>query len=121
MQFMCLIHIDERVFDRMSVAERDAMVNAALDSDARLRASGAYAGSAALEDVAAAKSVRVRKRKLSVTDGPFAETREQLGGFVMIEAADIDAAVRIAATIPMATIGTIEVRPVRTLARIPAK
>jgi hypothetical protein len=120
MQFACLIHIDEKVFDTMSQAERDAMVNAALDSDDRLRRKGAYAGSAALMEVATAKSVRIRKRKLSVTDGPFAETREQLGGFIMIEAKDIDAAVAIAATIPMATIGTIEVRPVRTLRRIPS-
>ena len=121
MQFMCLIHIDERAYAAMPQAEQDAMVNAALDSDERLRASGAYVDSAALEDVATAKNVRIRKRRLSVTDGPFAETREQLGGFIMIEAEDIDAAVRIAATIPMATVGTIEVRPVRTLARIPAK
>jgi hypothetical protein len=121
MQFVCLIHIDEAVFDTMSEAERDAMVNAALDSDERLRSSGAYVGSAALMEVATARSLRIRERKLSVTDGPFAETKEQLGGFVMIEAKDFDEAVQIAATIPMATIGTIEVRPVRTLARIPAK
>ena len=121
MQFMCLIHIDERLFDTMSQAAKDRLVNAALDSDAKLRKRGVHVNSAALQPVGTAKSVRVRRRKLSVTDGPFAETREQLGGFVMIEARDMAAAVRIAATIPMAKIGTIEVRPVQLLTRKPVK
>ena len=70
----------------------------------------------ALEPVATAVTVRVREGQVSVTDGPFAETKEQLTGFYLIEADDMDAAVRIAAGIPPARVGSIEVRPVRTLA-----
>lgn len=117
MRYLCLVHIDETKFAVMSQSEIDSMVNAALDSDDRLRASGHYVTSAALEDVRTATTVRVRNDRLSTTDGPFAETKEQLGGFVLVEAVDIGEAVQLAATIPMARIGSIEVRPVLELQR----
>ena len=78
--------------------------------------SGKMVAAEALEPVATAVTVRVREGQVSVTDGPFAETKEQLTGFYLIEADDMDAAVRIAAGIPPARVGSIEVRPVRTLA-----
>ena len=80
-----------------------------------LRRSGHYLVSAALQDVETAKTVRVRKRERLVTDGPFAETKEQLLGFILIDASDLDDAIQVAAKIPLASTGSIEVRPVLDL------
>ena len=80
-----------------------------------LRKKSHYLASAALEHVKAAKTVRVRNRSMLVTDGPFAETKEQLLGFILIEASDLNEAVQAAAKIPLASTGSIEVRPVRDL------
>ena len=118
MQYYCLIYLDEADFAAMTQAQRDAMVNAALDSDDVLRRSAHYVDSDALKPPASATSVRVRNGKLSVTDGPFAETKEHLSGFIKIEARDLNEAIQIAASIPMARVGTIEVRPVEHLTRI---
>jgi hypothetical protein len=113
MKYLCLVYIDEKLLDAMSENEYDALSDAALASDDALRRSGHYVTSNALRSVRAATSLRVRDGKLALTDGPFAETKEHLGGFILIEAADLAEAIALAARIPMAAIGTIEVRPVR--------
>lgn len=118
MQYYCLIYLDQTDLDQLPPTELAAGVNAMLDNDERLRQNGHYIASDALKPPQTATSVRVRSGKLSVTDGPFAETKEQLSGFIKIEARDLDEAIRIAGAIPMAQVGTIEVRPVEFLERI---
>jgi hypothetical protein len=118
MKYVCLVYLDEATFAPMSDFERGLLINEALDSDAALRASGNFVHANALEPPTAAVSVRVRDNKLSTTDGPFAETKEHLSGFIVIEARDLNDAIRVAGTIPMARVGTIEVRPVRQLERM---
>ena len=113
MKYLCLVYIDEHVLDAMSESEYDALTDRALDSDEALRRSGHYVTSHPLRSVNAATSLRLRDGKLTVTDGPSAETKEHLGGFIVIEAADLAEAIALAAKIPMVEIGTIEVRPVR--------
>jgi len=108
MKYLCLVYLDERRLDE--VADIDCM--ACADG---LRQSGHLLAGEALESVHTATTVRMRNGKTSVTDGPFAETKEQLAGFYMIEARDLNEAIQIAGRIPPARIGSIEVRPVRTL------
>lgn len=117
MKYVCLVYLDEETFAPMSEAEQGRLVNEALDSDEALRQSGNWVYANALEPPEAAVSVRVRDGKLSATDGPFAETKEHLSGFIIIEARDLNEAIRLAGNIPMARLGTIEVRPVRELER----
>lgn len=113
MKYLCLVYIDEHLLDAMSESEYDRLTDRALESDEALRRSGHYVTSNALRSVHTATSLRLRDGKLTVTDGPFAETKEHLGGFIVIEAADLAEALALAAKIPMVEIGTIEVRPVR--------
>lgn len=108
MKYLCLVYGDETKVH--TVPDREC-----LDYDEALRESGRCLASEALESVRTAATVRVRDGKLSVTDGPFAETKEQLAGFYLIEAADIDEAIQLAAAIPPARVGSIEVRPVRPI------
>src|ERR1700736_3339137 len=115
MKYLCLVYIDENVLDALSESDFDALTDAALANDEALRRTGHYVTSNALESVRTATSLRVRNGKLSITDGPFAETKEQLGGFTLIEAADLAEAIALAESIPMVRIGTIEVRPVREI------
>jgi hypothetical protein len=96
----------------MSKEEGDAFMGEYFAFTEGIRGSGHYVAGEALHPVATATTVRVRNGKLSTTDGPFAETKEQLGGFYLIEAADLNEAIQIAAKIPSAKIGSIEVRPV---------
>ena len=117
MQYLCLVYIDEHVFDEMSEREGKQLTNDALVYDDELRRRSHYVTSAALQPVAAATTVRVRKGKVSTTDGPFAETKEHLGGFILIEARDLNEAIKAASGIPMARIGSIEVRPVMQIQR----
>jgi hypothetical protein len=117
MKYLCLVYIDENVLDAMSERDYDALTESALDSDETLRQSGHYVSSNALQSVRTATSLRLRDGKLGVTDGPFAETKEHLGGYILIEAADLSEAIALAAKIPMVRIGTIEVRPLRELER----
>lgn len=117
MQYVCLVYVAERAFDAMSQREIDALEDAALANDEELRESGHLILAQALEPVAAATTVRVRNGRLSTTDGPFAETKEQLGGFVFIEARDLNEAIQVAARIPLARVGSIEVRPALDLQR----
>jgi hypothetical protein len=115
MQYLCLVYGEEKALDALSKGEMAILVDQSLAYDDVLRKGGHYLNSAALEDVKAARTVRVRNRRMVVTDGPFAETKEQLLGFILIDAKDLNDAVQLAAKIPMASTGSIEVRPVRDL------
>jgi hypothetical protein len=115
MKYLCLVYMEPNVFDPFTPAEQQAMIDDSLEYDAGLRRDGYFVAADALEPATAAKTVRVRDGKSAVTDGPFAETREVLGGFVLIEAKNMDEAVKVAAGIPSARVGSIEVRPILTL------
>jgi hypothetical protein len=115
MRYACLVYTKETDLDAMPSREWDTLIDQHLEYDAVLQHSGHFLAGAPLEPVAAATLVRVRNGKVSVTDGPFAETKEQLGGFILIEARDLNEALALAAKIPVARYGTIEVRPVREL------
>jgi hypothetical protein len=117
MQYLCLVYADEARLAVMPQSELDALIDEVLANNEELQASGQLILAQALEQVAAATTVRVRDGKLSATAGPFAETTEQLGGFVLIEARDLNEANRIAGRIPSARLGSIEVRPVIDLSR----
>ena len=112
MKYLCLVYFDEKTFGSLPDSPSDKECFA---SGEGLRASGHYLTAEPLEPVRTAKTVRVRNGKVSITDGPFAETKEQLGGFYLIEAKDLEEATRLAAKIPPARVGSIEVRPVRSL------
>jgi hypothetical protein len=112
MKYLCLIVSDENHWERMSKAETESWMgeyNAFTDS---IKTSGHFVGGEALQPTTTATTVRVRSGKISTTDGPFVETKEQLGGFYLIEARDLNDAVQVAARIPSARVGCIEVRPV---------
>jgi hypothetical protein len=117
MQYLCLVYADEARLAAMTQREVDALIDETDANNEELRASGHLLLAQALEHVEGAVTVRVRDGRLSATDGPFAETNEQLGGFVFIEARDLNEAIRIAGRIPSARIGSIEVRPVIDLSR----
>jgi hypothetical protein len=112
MKFLFTIFHDEQTLDDMPEPEMQALVDAALDYDEEIRDSGHYIVSNALQRARTARTLRVRGGKVSVTDGPFAETKEQLGGYYLIEARDLNEAIQIASKIPGARIGCVEVRPV---------
>ncbi|HEU4647468.1 MAG TPA: YciI family protein [Gemmatimonadales bacterium] len=113
---MLLIYGDEQA---LSDAEREACYKESAGLARQLHAAGQYVDASPLQLTAAATSVRVRQGKRLVTDGPFAETREQLGGYFMINANDLDEAIAIAARIPMASRGTVEIRPVLEIPGLP--
>jgi hypothetical protein len=116
MKYMLLIYGDEAAW---ADDERERCYAESVRLTHELREAGQYRGASPLQPVATATSVRVRDGKRLVTDGPFAETREQLGGYFLIEAKDRDEAVEIAGRIPGARKGTVEVRPVLELAGLP--
>jgi hypothetical protein len=112
MKYLCLIYDEEKKLGGMSKTESDAFMGEYFAFTEGIRKSGHYVAGEALQPVQTATSVRVRNGKVSTTDGPFAETKEQLGGFYMIEARDLNDAIQIASKIPSARLGTVEVRPV---------
>jgi hypothetical protein len=116
MKYMLLIYGDEQVLDADERA-RCYVESAGLARD--LSASGHYVGASPLHLTSTATSVRVREGKRLVTDGPFAETREQLGGYYLIDASDLDEAIDIAACIPGVRWGTVEIRPVMEITGLP--
>lgn len=120
MRYMFLIYLDEATFEPMTQAERGSFVNGMLDYDGELRASGHYVTSEALKAPAEATTVRVRGGSLTTTDGPFMETKEHLSGTFTIEARDLNEAVRLASRMPLARVGSVEIRPVDILERIEA-
>ena len=115
MRYACLVYVEESILDAMPNREWDTLIDQHLEYDGVLQRGGHFQVGAPLEPVAAATLVRVRGGKVSVTDGPFAETKEQLGGFILVEARDLNEAIALASKIPVARYGTIEVRPVREL------
>jgi len=117
MKYLLMIAIDEKRLDAMPQDEMDALVKEHFALDDELRARGELLASEALETVRSATTVRVRGGKTTITDGPFAETKEQLGGFYLVEAANLDRALEVAARIPSARLGSVEVRPVLDLRR----
>jgi hypothetical protein len=116
-KYLCLVYLDERALSALPQQELDALVGEALEYDDALRRSGHYVASNALQSVRTATTIRIRDGRMATTDGPFAETKEQLGGFMLIEARDLNDAIRVAARIPPGRLGCVEVRPVRELER----
>ena len=117
MKFILLIHHEEAIDEDY----RRDLLNESIELANRLHEHGQYLDAAPLQPVTATVSVKVRDGKATITDGPFAETKEQIGGYYLIEAKDIDEAVGIAARIPGARIGTVEVRPVREVDGLPQR
>jgi hypothetical protein len=118
MKYMLLVYSDEQAW---SDAEREHCYGESAQLSHQLKANGQYLAASPLQPIATATSVRIREGKRLVTDGPFAETREQLGGYFLIEAKNLDEAISIAGRIPAARKGTIEIRPVMEIAGLPAE
>jgi hypothetical protein len=118
MKYMLLIYFEEK--EGLSERERQDCYKESTELAQQLRSKGQYVAANPLQPTSTATTVRVRDGKRLVTDGPFAETREQLGGYFLIESKDRDEAVAVAARIPMARMGTVEVRPVIEISGLPA-
>lgn len=116
MKYMLLVYLDEKA---LSDAEREQCYVKSAQLTQDINATGHYLAAGPLHPVSTATSVRVREGRRLVTDGPFAETREQLGGYYVVEARDLDEAMGIAERIPVATVGTIEIRPVLEIPGLP--
>ncbi len=112
MKYLCLIYDEEKSLAGMSKADSDAFMGEYFAFTENIKKSGHYLGGEALKPVHTATTVRVRNGKMSTTDGPFAETKEQLGGYYLIEARDLNDAIQVASKIPSAKIGSVEVRPI---------
>jgi hypothetical protein len=112
MRYLCLVYFEEKMWDTISQKESDIITKESLAYDEELMKQGHLIAAEALDSVHTATTIRVRNGKVSTTDGPFAETKEVLGGFVLINARDLDESIRIASKIPLARRGSIEVRPV---------
>jgi hypothetical protein len=115
MRYLCLIYLDEKQLATMPEAEMDALNACHLALNEALAASGHFVEAEALEAAAAGTCLRVRNGKVSLTDGPYAETKEMVAGFYLIEARDLNEAIQVAARLPSAPMGTVEVRPCRDL------
>ncbi|HKC47767.1 MAG TPA: YciI family protein [Gemmatimonadales bacterium] len=114
MKYLCLIYEDEKKVATMPKGELDAFTGEYFTFTDGLKKTGQYVAGEALQPTGTATTVRVRNGKVSTTDGPFAETKEQLGGFYMIDAKDLNDAIQVASKIPSARLGSIEVRPIMT-------
>jgi hypothetical protein len=112
MQYLLLIYDKEADWNKLTEADQSAMYKEYGEFTQSIMQSGHHKASHQLQPISTATTVRVRDKKRLVTDGPFAETKEQLGGFYMIEAKDLDDAIAVAARIPSARFGSIEVRPI---------
>jgi hypothetical protein len=121
MKFMLLVHHDEAAFDKLGETTKREMLTESVDLTHRLHANGQYLSASPLQPTATATIVRVRDGKHFVTDGPFIETREQIAGYFLIEAKDLDEAIAIATRVPGARFGTVEVRPVKEVAGLPGE
>ena len=115
MKYLCLIYENEKNYETLSPADGEAIMAEYFAFTDGIRRSGQYVAGEALQPTQTATTVKVRNGKVSTTDGPFAETKEQLGGFYYIEARDLNDAIQVASKIPPAREGSIEVRPVREL------
>jgi hypothetical protein len=112
-RYLCLIYDDESKWGTMPKEEGEAILGEYFAFTEGIKQSGHYVGGEALQPTQTATSVRVRNGKVSTTDGPFAETKEQLGGYYLINAKDLNDAIQVAAKIPSSRIGTIEIRPIQ--------
>jgi hypothetical protein len=117
MKYMLLVYLDEQA---LSETDREHCYVESAELAQQLNSNGHYLDASPLHPISTATSVRVREGKRLVTDGPFAETREQLGGYYLIEASNLDEAIRIAERVPVARLGTIEIRPVLEIPGLPA-
>ena len=115
MKFMFMIYHDQNVLDAMPEKEMQALVDSAIEYAEEIRRSGHYIVSDALQRTGTARTIRIRAGNVSATVGPFVETKDQLGGFFVIEAKDMDEACAVAARFPPARVGVIEIRPVQEL------
>jgi hypothetical protein len=115
MQYLCLIYEDEKEWERLPPAESEKIFGEFFAYTDSIKKSGHYIGGNALQPTHTATTVRVRQGKVAATDGPFAETKEQLGGYYLLKARDLNEAIQLAARIPGARFGCVEVRPVLEL------
>jgi hypothetical protein len=115
MKFICLGYLDEKHWDAMPEAERNALMDACFAYDDVLRAGGHFAGGEALQSYRTAATLRHRNGKVSVTDGPYAETKEQLGGILILEATDLKHAIELMSKHPGVKVGPFEIRPAEDL------
>jgi hypothetical protein len=115
MKYLCMIFLDEKKLKAMNAKELQDLDDVSLAYDRTLRNGHHFLAAQALEPVANAVTVRVKDGKTMVTDGPFAETREQIGGFILLEARDLNEAIQLASKIPVVRLGGVEVRPVKEL------
>lgn len=115
MKYLCLIYIEEKQADAMPKTEMDAFMEETLSYNESLQRSGHFISAAGLQPAQTATTIRMRKGKASIIDGPFAETKEVLGGFYVIEARDLNEAIRVASKSPSLQIGSVEVRPIEEL------
>jgi hypothetical protein len=112
MKYLCMIYDDEKKFDTMSKEQFDTILGEYGAFTKSIQVSGQYLGGNALQPTQTATTVRVRQGKISTTDGPFAETKEQLGGYYLVEAKDLNEAIQLGSRIPSARTGSIEIRPI---------
>src|SRR5947209_3405679 len=112
MKYICLVYHEEGKLDALAQNELDALVGDCIAWTEELERQGHHIFSAGLQSVRQAATVRNRNGRLSMTDGPFAETKEQLGGFTLLDARDLNEAIRLAAMLPAARLGSVEVRPI---------
>ena len=117
MRYLCLIYEDEKNWGKMPKEQADAMMGEYFAFTEGIKKSGHYVGGEALQPTQSASTVRVRNGKVSTTDGPFAETKEQLGGYYLINAKDLNDAIQVASKIPSSRLGSIEVRPIMEFAQ----
>jgi hypothetical protein len=118
MRYLCLGYLDEQSWDSLSEGERNALMDACFAYDDELRAGGHFAGGEALQSARNATTLRYRDGKVSITDGPYAETKEQLGGILILEATDLNQAVQLMSKHPDVRVGPFEIRPAEDLTRL---
>jgi hypothetical protein len=121
MKYLCLIYENEKNWESLPPAESEAIMNEYFTFTGDIQRNGKYVAGEALQPTGTATTVRVRNGKVSTTDGPFAETKEQLGGFYLIEAKDLNDAIQVASRIPSARFGSVEVRPIMDFSKEAAK
>jgi hypothetical protein len=115
MKYLCMVIVDEKRLQAMTESEAQALDDQSLEYDQVLRKGGHFLAAQALESVTSATTIRMRSGKVSITDGPFAETNEQIGGFILMEAKDLNEAIHLVSHIPVIRFGAVEVRPVKEL------
>ena len=120
MKYLCLIYENEKSWEQMPKDQADAVMGEYFAFTDGIKKSGQYVGGDALHPTQTATTVRVRDGKTLTTDGPFAETKEQLGGYYLIDAGNLDEAIQVAARIPSARWGSVEIRPVVDFSQVPA-